>query len=92
MAIVILGKTECSLCGATLSEADIVVGFPHFIWDENHPLWRFSDSAMHQGCFAGWDERETFREIHNRVWPEILPNHPREMQSDGSITEVLDHS
>jgi hypothetical protein len=62
--------------------------FPHFIWDEAHPLWRFSDSAMHRTCFAGWDQAGQFRGIYNEVWPKIMPNHPREMRSDGTIIEL----
>jgi hypothetical protein len=62
--------------------------FPHFIWDKAHPLWRFSDSAMHRACFAGWDQAAQFRGIYNDVWPTIMPNHPRQMRSDGTIIEL----
>lgn len=88
MAIVIRGKTECPLCGAILAGPDDIVMFPHFIWDQTHPLWRFSDSAMHRACFAGWGQAEQFRSLYNKVWPEIMPNHPRKMQPDGSIVEI----
>ncbi len=56
MAIVIRGKTMCSLCDAILSDTDDIVMFPHFISVQTHPLWRFSDSAMHRSCFAGWPQ------------------------------------
>lgn len=87
MAIVSLRKTKRSLCGTTLSDSDIIVGFPHFIWDETTPpaVYGFSNASE---MLVGWDQREAFRGIHNSVWPEIMPNHPREMQYDGSITEV----
>jgi hypothetical protein len=88
MAIVVRGKTGCALCGSIFTASDEVVGFPHFIWDEAHPLWRFSDSAMHRACFADWDQAEQFRGIYNKVWPTIMPNHPREMQPDGAIIEL----
>lgn len=88
MAIVVEGKTGCSLCGVIMARADDIVMFPHFIWDETHPLWRFSDSAMHSRCFADWSEAEQFRRIYNETWPTIMPNHPREMQPDGTILEL----
>lgn len=88
MAIVILGSTECPLCGAILAESDDIVGFPHFIGDRAHPLWRYSDSAMHRACFANWDQAEQFRNIFNEVSPKLLPNHPREMQADGTIIDL----
>jgi hypothetical protein len=88
MAIVIRGKTECPLCGSILSDADQIVMFPHFIADRAHPLWRFSDSTMHRSCFASWDQAEQFRSLHNRLWAEMVPNRPREMQPDGSIVDL----
>jgi len=88
MAIVIAGKTGCSLCGAIFAGTDDLVMFPHFIGDVAHPLWRFSDSAMHRACFARWDQAEQFRGIYNEVWPAIMPNHPREMRADGTIVEL----
>lgn len=88
MAIVVGGKTKCSVCGHIIAGSDDIVMFPHFIWDEAHPLWRFSDSAMHRRCFADWDQAERFQSIYNETWPEIMPNHPRKMQSDGTIVEL----
>ncbi len=88
MAIVFRGKSECSLCGAVMAVSDDIVMFPHFISDKAHPLWRFSDSAMHRRCFADWSEAERFRRLHNETWATTMPNHPREMQSDGTIVEL----
>ena len=88
MAIVVRGKTGCSRCGAVFTGSDDIVMFPHFIWDEADPLWRFSDSAMHRRCFVDWDQAEQFQRAYNEIWPTIMPNHPREMQSDGTIVEI----
>ena len=88
MAIVLRGKTDCSLCGSLINSANEIVMFPHFIWDNAHPLWRFSDSAMHQQCFADWDQAERFRAIFNGTWPDIMPDHPCEMLPNGSIVEL----
>jgi hypothetical protein len=87
MAIVIRGKTMCSLCDAILSDTDDIVMFPHFISVQTHPLWRFSDSAMHRSCFAGWPQAESFRAAFNEMWSKQMPRHPREMTADGSIIE-----
>lgn len=87
VAIVVRGKTGCSVCGQIISGTDEIVMFPHFIWDEAHPLWRFSDSAMHQQCFTDWDKAEQFRAIYNKRWPEIMPTHPREMLANGLIVD-----
>ena len=88
MAVVVRGKTVCSLCRVVFSGSDQIVMFPHFIWDRADPLWRFSDSAMHCQCFAEWSQAEDFRSKFNTAWPKIMPNHPREMLADGSIVEV----
>jgi len=87
MAIVIGGTTTCPLCDAIFLDADDIVMFPHFISLETHPLWRFSDSAMHRSCFAGWAQAESFRAAFNEMWNKQMPRHPREMTADGSIIE-----
>jgi hypothetical protein len=51
MAIVILGKTICSICGEVLRPGDDVVAFPPFIPNEADPLWIFSDAAFHSTHF-----------------------------------------
>lgn len=88
IAIVVRGKTACSLCGRLISETDNTVMFPHFLWDDTHPLFRFSDTAMHRRCFVGWEDAKQFRMIYNTRWPEIMPTHRREMLADGSIVEL----
>jgi hypothetical protein len=88
MAIVVRGKTGCVLCETIFSATDEIVAFPHFVSEKDHPLWRFSDSAMHQSCFLGWDRATEFRSAYNEIWPRIMPNHPRQMQLDGSIVEI----
>ncbi len=88
MAIVIEGMTSCSICGQLIeAEADIVMS-PHFIWDEDHPLWRYSDSGMHRSCFLSWDFADQFRSAYNEIWPKIMPQHPREMLADGTIMDI----
>jgi hypothetical protein len=86
MAIVIMGS-ECALCGSIFGASDKIVMVPPFIADEAHPLWRFSDSAMHRACFADWDQAEQFRGIYNAV-STTHQRHPREMQPDGTIIEL----
>jgi hypothetical protein len=85
MAILIEGRTECSLCGRILARGEEVVATPHFMRDESHPLWRFSDSAMHRSCFVAWEHAGEFRSLFNELWPRLMPQHPREMLADGSI-------
>lgn len=85
MAIIIRGVTACPICGDVIADGDILVSIPHFIHDESHKLYRYSDSAMHQTCFVGWEHRDAFRTAVNDLWPKLMPNHPREMMEDGSI-------
>lgn len=87
MAIIIENVSQCSLCGEILSGEDFL-SFPHFIQDDAHPLWRYSDSGMHRLCFVAWDHAEAFRSAFNTISPELWPNHPREMGADGLIVEV----
>ena len=88
MAILILGKTECSICGQTLNEGDDIVSTQHFIHDQEHPLWRYSDSGMHRSCFLSWEHRADFVNLYNGtlgtyVWGNGKRHH---MRDNGDIT------
>ena len=88
MAIIFHGLSTCAVCNGILQKDEVVLGFPHFIVDDKHPLWRFSDSAMHKACFATWVSAEDFRAAFNTLWPLLMPNHKQEMQADGTIVDL----
>lgn len=88
MAMIFEGLTTCSICEGLLDDKRAYVGFPHFIDDMNHPLWRFSDSGMHQDCFLNWPHAKEFRDVFNDVWPKAFPSKPRKMLEDGQIVKV----
>jgi hypothetical protein len=52
----------CSICGRETTDAEFRIGFPPFITDRAHPLWKFSDSTMHYSCLSNWKERQLFLE------------------------------
>lgn len=88
MALIIQGKTKCSICNATLNEGDNIVMCPHFISDPNDRLWRFSDSGMHKTCFLEWEHRENFVKKYNNsigliTWGNGTYHH---MEDDGQIS------
>jgi hypothetical protein len=86
MAIVVGGKADCAICGQLIDvAAGEHDGFPHFIQDPDHPLWRFSDNVMHRGCFLAWEHRDSFRQAYDTLWPQLVPHHPRRMLQDGTI-------
>ena len=87
MAIVIEGVTTCSICDELLTGDDLVM-FPHFIQDDCHPLWRFSDSGMHRRCFTKWEHAPAFRAAYAVFWPKLVPHHPREILADGTIVDL----
>lgn len=88
MAIVILGSSGCSLCGEVLMTGHAIVATPHFIPDQSHPLWRYSDSAMHYDCFQQWPHREAFVAEYNRTMGQLVSGNGSQhtMQADGTIT------
>ena len=67
MAIILRGKTECSICCNVIEGEDDIIATSHFIGDERDPLWPFSDSAMHRFCFLAWDHRAEFVAKFNRT-------------------------
>ena len=87
MALIIRGKTECSLCGTVLIDGDDLVATSNFIADEDDPLWRFSDSAMHRQCFLSWEHRQRFVDTYNDLVGSITWRNGtfHSMTDDGSI-------
>ena len=90
MAIVIRGTTQCSICARLILDNDEVVATSHFIADQNDPLWRFSDSAMHRSCFLGWNERSEFVAKFNQVVGAVTTCNGTYhfMKSDGVIVRL----
>ena len=87
MAIIYKGM-KCALCEGDLGDASDLVATTHFIADQDHHLWRFSDAAMHRDCFVSWEHRAEFVDLYNRtigtqVWGNGTRHH---MHPDGSIT------
>lgn len=87
MALVFRGKSECSVCSKILDEEDRIVMFPHFIGDQNHHLWRYSDSGMHGTCFLSWEYRKEFIDIFNNLRGNITWGNGtyHQMKDDGEI-------
>ena len=91
MAILILGKTECSICGGTLNEGDDIVATTHFIHDQDHHLWRFSDSGIHRDCFLTWEHRAEFVTLYNDTLGTVSwGNGKRHHMSDSGDVSLVD--
>lgn len=90
MALIILGKSKCPLCGDVIAKGDELVATSHFIESPSHPLWRYSDAAMHEVCFQRWEYREAFVAEFNRTFgATVWGNGTRHiMAADGSISVV----
>ena len=57
MALLLLGKSTCSLCGKLLHAGEDLVGLPA-LTDASHPLYAYFDQGFHHECFAQWPHRE----------------------------------
>ena len=88
MAVLIVGSTQCPLCGEVMSAGQSTVASPHFIEDPSHPLWRCSDAAMHGECFQRWAHRQAFVDEYNRTIGTVVWGNGTQhrMHPDGTIT------
>ena len=48
---IIFNKSKCGICGNVIKKEKDIVGFPHYVGDENDPLFYFSDGGFHEACF-----------------------------------------
>jgi hypothetical protein len=62
MAIIILGKSRCPICGELLQEGDEITGLPA-ISDLANPLYPYFDAGFHKSCFENWDKRNEIEAI-----------------------------
>jgi len=88
LALILRGKTPCSICGDVINDGDVVVATSHFIGDKDDPLWRFSDSGMHRDCFLSWPLREDFVLKYNAAVGDFTAENGtyHRMEADGYIT------
>lgn len=86
MAILILGHTDCPLCDNVIATGQRYVATLHFLQDQSHPLWRYSDAAMHYDCFQRWPCREEFVAEYNRTIRRLIPGSRSHMKADGTTT------
>jgi predicted nucleic acid-binding Zn ribbon protein len=68
MALTILGKTPCVLCGSTIQERERTVSFPPLVPNQLDPLYVFNDTAMHEDCF----QRHPLAEAASLRYREML--------------------
>ncbi len=95
MALVMRGKSRCSLCGRVIQHDDALVGFPHFLAPD-HRLGRFSDSAMHEECYETWPHRAEFSELLDQALCDAPGAEDREAQAaserDAEAARTLAHN
>ena len=91
MAIVILGTTKCAICERVIADTSCIVATQHFIADQRNPLWRYSDAAMHSGCFKEWPHRAEFVSLYNATVGQVVRGNGTRhfMREDGVIEAVV---
>ena len=87
MALIVPGKTKCPICKGVFDGQTRTIGFPHFIREPEHPLWEYSDSAMHLACFLDWPKADAFRLAFAEASKVMHPRFPQTMLADGSIID-----
>lgn len=71
MAILILGKTVCKICGNIIDNNDKFVSLPAFVFNDCDPLFFFNDSAFHENCFWTHESSKNVTERVERLFKEI---------------------
>ena len=56
MALILRGRSSCSLCSKRLLDGEPVTALPA-IADQAHPLLDYFDSGFHRACFESWQHR-----------------------------------
>jgi hypothetical protein len=87
MAIVILGKTPCLLCGEVIREGQEVVAFPLITSNELDPLWKLSDGAFHAECFRRHPQAGKATARYVEIQERTGPGHRYCIVCGGEVTQ-----
>jgi len=79
MAIVLIGKTPCLLCGRLIEEGQATVMFPAFL-KPIHRLHRYSDNVMHSWCFDTCPDKAEVERIYAK-FQAIWDSRPRNLKT-----------
>jgi hypothetical protein len=77
MAILILGKTKCPICGAVMQDGQKTVSCPPFVGNELDPLYLFHDAAFHEECFRRHPLAETAGMLLREMQAKTAPRNRR---------------
>lgn len=79
MALILLGKTICSLCGLTLERGDEITSFPAFLRSD-HEFGMFSDAGFHRSCFESHPRAGEVQALYDR-YRAIWESRPRDLRT-----------
>lgn len=93
MAMIVLGKTKCPICGRVVDKGEPLVGFPAFL-PRGHALAAFSDSVCHRACVEDHPRgqevlhlRDAFEKVLRRV-PRRRPRVEGEAWLAGAVEKL----
>lgn len=66
MAMIIRGKSCCTLCDEIINEDDALFSTSGVFIQPESPLSVYCDSGMHWDCYAKWKQREEFAVLYFR--------------------------
>ena len=73
MAILLLGKTSCKICGNIITDKTKFVSLPAFVFNDCDALIYFNDSAFHETCFLNHNLSKKVIKRVEKLMQEILP-------------------
>ena len=79
MALIVIGKTPCVLCGQALQRGEDLTGFLHIFLNRKSPLYRFSDAGVHRACLDADPHGRLAKRLSDlrleRLWENGRPHH-----------------
>jgi len=77
MAILLLGKTVCPICGVVIQDGQKSVSFPAFVGNQLDPLFLFHDAVFHEECFCQHPLAETATMLLREMQVKTAPRNRR---------------
>jgi predicted nucleic acid-binding Zn ribbon protein len=91
MSLLLIGKTQCPICGQVIQERESVVSFPAFVWNEADPLAVFNDASLHKVCFLTHALREQAESAVAEMSAKVGPGRRRCVVCAREITNPDDY-
>ncbi len=91
MAILLLGKTNCTICNNTIYENEEYYSFPSFVINTKDEIYFFNDSSFHCHCLTTMPSSESALQMAELFIKSVKPENRKSIITGKAIIIYKNH-